>query len=287
MRRRDIVLLAAINFAWAFNVVAVKLAVTGVAPITAAFLRYCLVLLLCLPMLRWVPGQMPRLLGAALAQGALWIALLNIAYAEASDVAGLSFVSQLGAVFSLGLAVLFLGERVHWARLIAIAVSLAGVAVIGFDSAVLGEGSALWFAVLAAFLYSCGAILLRGLTSISPFTIFAWIGLTSAPLLGAASMLLEPGAIGLVTATDAADLWPIAYSALVSSLIGHAGFAYLVQRYPVSTVTPLLLPSPLIGAAMAVAFLGDPLTIRLVIGGLLILVGVGVISLRTPGNVAS
>lgn len=281
MRPRDVVLLAAINFAWAFNVVAVKWAVVGVAPVTAAFLRYCLVLLVCLPWLRPVPGHMPRLLGAALAQGALWIALLNLAYAQARDVAGLSFVSQLGAVFSLALAVLFLGERVHWRRLAAIAVSLAGVAVIGLDSRVLGEGAALWFAIIAAFLYSIGSILLNGLPRVPPLTLFAWVGVTSVPLLGLASVQLEPGAIARALASPPAALWAIAYSALISSLVGHGGFAYLVQRYPVSTITPYFLPSPLLGAVMAVLFLGEPVTLRLLIGGVLVFGGVAVISLRT------
>ncbi|MDT7934263.1 MAG: DMT family transporter [Sphingomonadaceae bacterium] len=281
MRPRDLALILAINLVWAFNVVAVKLSVTGVTPLAAAFLRYVVVLAVCLRWLRWVPNQMPRVLGAALAQGALWIGLLNLAFARAHDVAALSFVSQLGAVFSLLLAVIFLGERVHLIRSIAMAVAVAGVAVIGFDGRVLGEGAALWFAVLSAFLYSCGAILLRGLNAVSPFTLFAWIGLTAAPLLGLASWWVEPGGIAAAIAQPPLKLWPIVYSALASSLIGHAGFAYLVQRYPVSTVTPLLLPSPLLGALMAVAVLGDPVTARLAVGGALILAGVAVISLRT------
>lgn len=286
MRPRDIILVVAINFAWAFNVLAVKIAVTGVAPLTAAFLRYAIVLVICLPFLRWVPGQMRRLFAAALCQGALWIALLNLGYAMASDVAGLSFVSQLGAVFSLILAVIFLGERIHIVRQAAIAVSIAGVAVIGLDGKVLGEGPALWLCVAAAFMYSCGAIMLRGLT-VSPFTLFAWIGLTSAPLLAAASLLLEPGALAAVPDLPWRALVPVAYSALIASLVGHAGFAYLVQRYPVSTVTPLFLAAPLLGATVAVLFLGEPVTARLVIGGILILTGVAVISLRTSTRAAA
>jgi len=286
VRPRDIILVVAINFAWAFNVLAVKIAVTGLAPITAAFLRYGIVLVICLPFLKWVPGQMGRLFAAALSQGALWIALLNLGYAMASDVAGLSFVSQLGAVFSLILAVIFLGERIHIVRQAAIAISIAGVAVIGLDGKVLGEGTALWLCVAAAFMYSCGAILLRGLT-VSPFTLFAWIGVTSAPLLAAASLIFEPGALAAVPELPWRTLAPVVYSALVASLVGHAGFAYLVQRYPVSTVTPLFLAAPLLGATVAVIFLGEPVTARLAIGGILILTGVAVISLRTPVRTAA
>lgn len=280
MRPRDYLLVVAINLVWAFNVVAVKLSVTGVAPITAAFIRYAIVLAACLPFLRLVPGRMPRLLGVAVSQGALWIVLLNLAFAKAHNIAALSLVGQLGVVFSLVLAVVFLGERIHTLRIVAIGVAILGVCVIGFDRSLFSEGEALWFAVLAALSYSCGSILLRGL-AVKPFTLFAWIGVTSLPLLLASSLLVEPGALAAAFGKPLWTLWPIAYSALFSSLVGHAGFAYLVQRYEISQVSPLLLPSPVLSAALAVLVLGDDVTSQLVFGGLLVVAGVAVITVRT------
>ncbi len=281
MKRRDFLLLALVNLAWAGNTVAVKLAVGAVAPLTAAFLRYAIVLAVCLPWLRWVPGRMRPLFGAALAQGALWIALLNIAFKHASNIASLSIVSQLGVPFSLVLAVIFLGERIHIARIAAIVAAMVGVAIIGFDPRLAGEGLALWLTIIAALMYASGAVLLRGLSGVSPFTIFAWIGLTATPMLGLASLVFEPGALSAARALSLGALWPIAYSAIFSSLVGHAGMAYLYGRYPVSTLAPLLIPSPVLGAALAVVVLGDPVTPRLWIGGALVIAAVAVITLRT------
>ena len=281
MRRRDLALLALINLAWAGNTVAVKLAVGAVAPITAAFLRYTIVLAICLPWLRWVPGRMRPLLGAALAQGALWITLLNIGFAHATNIASLSIVSQLGVPFSLVLAVIFLGERIATTRILAVAAALVGVAIIGFDPKLVGEGLALWLTIAAALMYAGGAILLRGLTGVHPFTIFAWIGITAAPMLGFASLVFEPHALAEATALPPLMLLPILYSALVSTLVGHAGMAYLYGRYPVSTLAPLLIPSPVLGAAMAVLVLGDRVTPQLWIGGALVVAATAVITLRT------
>lgn len=274
-------LLAAINLVWAFNVVAVKLGVTAVEPLTAAFLRYAIVLVVCLPWLRWMPGRMLRLAGATVAQGALWIALLNIAFSRADNIAALSLVSQLGAPFSLILAVLFLGERIKRARTIAIGVSVLGVVVIGFDPAVLDEGLALWLAATAALMYAAGSILLRGLGGVPGLTVTAWLALTSAPLLLVASLVFEPGEIARVGAMPVASLWPIAYSALFSSIVGHAGLAWLLGRHPVSTITPFLLPSPLIAATLAIVVLGGEVTPQLIVGGALVVAGVAVISIRT------
>ena len=281
MRRRDLALVAVINLAWAGNTVAVKLAVGAVAPFTAAFLRYAIVLAICLPWLRWVPGRMRPLLGAALAQGALWIALLNLAFARAANIASLSIVGQLGVPFSLVLAVLFLGERIHRTRVIAIAAAMAGVAVIGFDPRLAGEGSAIPLTMAAALMYAGGAVLLRGLGDVNPFTIFAWIGLIAVPMLGAASLAFEPGALAHAARLPWTALWPIAYSAIVSSIVGHAGMTFLYGRYPVSTLAPLLIPSPVLGSLCAVVFLSDPVTPRLVLGTVIVMGAVAVITLRT------
>lgn len=281
MRLQEFGLLAIINLVWGFNVVAVKLGVDTVAPVTAALFRYAIVLVVALPWLRWVEGRMPALIAAGVAQGALWIALVNVSFALADDVAALSLVGQLGAPFSLVLAVIFLGERIRVARSIAIIVSLLGVAVIGWDTDLLGEGLALWLGIAAAIMYSFGSILMRGLAGVHPLTIIAWLAVLSVPLLGAGSALFEPGEIARAGTLPVASLWPIAYSALISSLIGHVGVAYMLQRHAVSTVSPFLIPAPLIGAGFAVAALGEQVTARLVIGGLLIVAGVGVITIRT------
>lgn len=281
VKGRDLALVAIINLAWAGNVLAVKYAVTAVPPVTAAALRYTIVLLIALPWLRVVRGRMPGLLGAALAQGALWIAFLNLSFAHASSIAALSLVGQLGVPISLGLAVLLLGERVRLTRSLAVAGALLGVAVIGFDPAIANQGWPIALSIAAAFSYAIGAILLRGMGGVHPFTIFAWIGLTAAPMLIAGSLLFEPGAIAALPHASARGLTAIGYSALFSSLIGHAGATYLYGRYPVSTIAPLFIPSPVIGAALAVIVLGNPVTPRLIIGGAIVMIAVAVITLRT------
>ena len=53
----------------------------------------------------------------------------------------------------------------------------------------------------------------------------------------------------------------------------------MVQRYEVSRTTPFSLLTPLIAIVLSVAFLGDPVTSQLVIGGVLALGGVAIVAL--------
>ena len=72
----------------------------------------------------------------------------------------------------------------------------------------------------------------------------------------------------------------IAYTALGGSLLAHTGFYYLVQRYPVTSVAPLTVLSPVFSVIFGVTLLDDALTPRIVVGGLVTLLGVVIINLR-------
>ncbi|MEO0961393.1 MAG: DMT family transporter, partial [Pseudomonadota bacterium] len=72
----------------------------------------------------------------------------------------------------------------------------------------------------------------------------------------------------------------IIYVAFASSLVGHAGIYWLLQRYEVSQTAPYTLLAPLFTVTFGVWLLGDLLTERMIIGGLITLAGVLIISLR-------
>ena len=73
----------------------------------------------------------------------------------------------------------------------------------------------------------------------------------------------------------------LAYSAIGASLIGHGGMTWLFQRYPVSTVAPLTLPTPLLSVIVAAVAFGTPITTSMIIGGLVTMTGIAIITLRT------
>ena len=54
---------------------------------------------------------------------------------------------------------------------------------------------------------------------------------------------------------------------------------FLIQRYPVTRVAPLWLMAPVWGAVGGVIFLGDSLTMLMVVGGLVTLGGVWAITM--------
>ena len=83
--------------------------------------------------------------------------------------------------------------------------------------------------------------------------------------------------------TQAADWrgWgALAFTTVMSSLVAHTGWYFLVSRYPVTSLSPLTLLSPLFGVFFGVTLLHDNLTARMLAGGAVTLVGVFIVLLR-------
>jgi O-acetylserine/cysteine efflux transporter len=281
MKPRHLALILLIDLIWAFNIVAVKLAIDDAGPLTAVMLRYVIVFLACLPWLRWLPGRMGTILVTGFVAGALFMGLGGLSFALADNVSALAIAGQLGVPFSLLLAVLIFKERIRWPRITAVILCFLGVAVMGFDPAIAHESVALWLTVAASLAWAGGNLLFRQLQGINVLTIHAWLALVTIPIIFVAALIFEPANLAAIPDLSLSTWGWLVYSGIGASLIGHGGMSWLFQRYPVSTVSPLTLPTPLMSVGVAVWVFGTPITAQMVVGGVLTLIGVAIITLRT------
>lgn len=278
---RDLIVALFINLTWGLNIIAVKMAVMATAPFAAGGLRQLVVLLVCLPFFRWMPGRMRPLLLLALLNGAVFLIFTNIALQVADNVSALAIAGQLGVPFSLILGVIFLGERIALPRMLGIALAFGGVVLLVFDPGVLGELPGLLLMACGTFTWAVGALLQRKLADVPALTIYAWIGLGGVLGLMPLSMWLEPGAFSNLPNLPLRDVGWLVFSGVGSSVIGQGGMAWLLQRHPISTVLPLTLGAPVIAVCASSYFFGTVLTPVMIAGGLLTLTGVIIITLRS------
>lgn len=274
-------LLLLINVVWGFNVIAMKLAVSEIPPLFATAIRFLMVLGVSLPWLRILPGRMGRLLLLGLLFGALHFGAMFWAMQLAHDAGVIAVLTQVGVPMSVLMAMLVLREQVSVQHWVGILLTFAGVVVIGFDPRVMEYLAAVALVMFVGFAYAVSALLMRSLTGVKPMELQAWVALVSVP-----SLLLLSHVFGESGWTPAAEAswWAwgaLIYSACAASLIGHVGMFYLLQRYPVSQITPFTLLVPLVAMAAGVLFLDDVLTPLIVIGALVTILGVLVI---TRGN---
>jgi O-acetylserine/cysteine efflux transporter len=280
VRLRDLVLLIGITFIWGVNLITSKVGVNEIPPILFTFLRFAIVSVLLVPVLRLHPGQMGTLTIAALLSGALNFALSFAGLRRATNVASVAIITQLGVPFATLLSVAMLGEVVRWRRWTGIVLSFLGIVFLGFDPQIGDRWESVAMVVASAFFGALGLIIVKRLHGFTPAELLGWTYLISLPVLLVASLALEQPDLGALSSVSWQAWGALLFAAIVASLIAHTGYFHLVQRYPVTSVAPLTTLSPVFSIILGVLLLGDHLTWRIIIGGTCTLIGVLIITLR-------
>jgi O-acetylserine/cysteine efflux transporter len=277
---RDLALLIGMNLIWGLNLIASKIGVGQLPPVFFTALRFGALGLLLIPFLRLHRGQMKNLLAAAIFTGPLTFALLFVGVFLVADASMVAIASQMGVPFSTLLSVWLLGETIRWRRRLGIALAFGGIALIGFDPRAFAYWEGLAFVVLSCFISSLGLIFVKRLHDIKPLELQAWIGAVGGPTLLVFSLLTETNQIESTLNADWRAWTALLFTTIMSSLIAHTGWYYLVSRYPVTSLSPLTLLSPLFGILFGVTLLHDQVTWRMLLGGAITLVGVLIVLIR-------
>lgn len=280
MAARDLAFLMFINVVWGLAMIAAASSLRHFPPLEFTCLRFFLISMILLPMLRWQPGKMRQVFWIAMTGGTLNFALLFLGVHLAGEVSAVSIAGQLGVPFATVLSIIFLGEVVRWRRWSGIALAFVGVMIIGLDPKVIGYLDGFLAVVASALVGSVSSILIRQVKEIPVFEMQALIATMSWPVLLVMSLIFESGQVEAARTANLVEWGGIAYVALMSSLVAHAGFYWLLQRYEVSQITPLTLLAPLFTVVFGVILLGETLTWRIVLGAVVTLVGVAIISMR-------
>lgn len=284
---RDLLLIFLVCLAWGLNFVAAAQGMQHFSPFVFMVLRFTLVLLVLAPFLRWPPpGQWGRMIFVCLCIGALHFSTLFWALGLSQDVSSIAITQQTYIPMAVILAMVFLGERVGWRSLLAIAVAFLGVMILSFDPLMLQQWNVLGIAVLSALFQALGSVFMRGIKGIGVFSFQAWTAVISLPVLLLASLLLETGQWQMIATAPWLSWASVFYSALIASIVGHGLFFVLVQRHPVSAIMPYMTLTPLMAMLFGVLLWGDRPGWRLLVGGALVLTGILVVTLRARQKTA-
>jgi O-acetylserine/cysteine efflux transporter len=278
---RDLALLLVICLVWAGNFLTSAFALREIPPFLFTAVRLAMLAVLLAAFIKPPPrGQWPRLVAVALITGVLHFGTSFWALHMAGDLASPAIVMQSYVPMTTLLAWWWLGERFAWRTAVAIAVSFAGVLVLGFDPLVLDRPLALAMMLAAALMLAMGTVLMKPLRGIDVWNMQGWTAILSLLPLLALSAAFEPGAFAALRDASWIAWAGAAYAAFVSSLLGHGLYYVLVQRYPVAQVMPWLLLVPVLAVALGITVWGDRPGPRLWIGGAMVLGGVLGVALR-------
>jgi O-acetylserine/cysteine efflux transporter len=271
-----------VTLVWGANFIAVATGLTVLPPFLFTTLRF-LIVISCV--LLWMKpplaGQWTRLATVGVLTGAVHFSFFFFALQRAQDVSSIAILLQTYVPMTTLMGVLVLGERIGWRTATAIGVAFLGVLLVSFDPIVFTQLDAVVLALAAALAMAVATVMMRGIKGLDPLSFQGWTAIFSLPLLIPATLLLEPDQWRLVADIEPKIWSAVAFSALGASIIGHGLMFWLVQRHPVSTVSPHLLLAPIFAVFLGVVVWGDQPGWRLYAGGLMVLSGVLVVAIRS------
>ena len=277
---RDLALLVFMNLIWGLNLIASKIGVGEFPPIFFTALRFGLLALFLVPMLRIHRGQMTNLFAAVMLTGPAAFALLFAGIFLTEDAATVAVASQMGVPFSTLMSIWFLGETIRWRRTLGIVLAFGGIVIISFDPRVFAYWEGLALVVASSFVSALGLIFLKRLKGIRALELQSWVALVGGIILLMLSLILEGGQMSAIRNATWQGWAALFFTTVMSSLIAHTAWYYLVGRYPVTSLSPITLLSPLFGIFFGVTLLNDQLTARMLAGGAVTLIGVLIVVLR-------
>ncbi len=288
MKTRDIFLVLFMNFAFGAAFISAKVGVGEFPPLFFTAMRFLIIGLLLIPFLKIHHGQMINILIISFLGGGIHFSFFYLALDNSEYISSVAIVLQLGVPFATILSVIFLNEVIRWRRVLGIFFAFSGVIILIFEPTVLNDLGGVYYALLAAFSMSVSLLFMKKLKNIKVFDLQAWVALISCIFLGLASYFLEQDQTSAVIDATLKGWVAVAFTALVATGIGHAGFYYLLTKYDISKIIPLTLLAPVLGIinALIISYFSliegfsEIISYKIIIGGSLTLVGVAIVMMR-------
>ncbi|HSO18677.1 MAG TPA: DMT family transporter [Desulfosarcina sp.] len=262
------------------NVVAIKLSLAGMGPLTTPGLRFALAALAIACWARATgrrfrihPGQGIQL-AIVSAAFTVQLSLFYLGLARTYASRGV-LISNLLPFFVLFLSHRFIpGERITWNKMVGIMLGFCGVAVLFSDS--LGASGAFKTGdpiVLTAVAVWSGNVVdtKRNIHAYEPFHLVLYPMVVSVPVFLAAGLLWDSR---MIIDMNPVVVGAFAYQGLVTAAFGFVAWSTMLQRYGASTLHVFVFIMPVAGVVLSGTLLHEPITSNLIVALVFIAAGI-------------
>ena len=275
-----ILLLVVANVLWAGSYSVMKWAVVDIPPLTLAFYRFAIsaIILSAIALVKFRKKlfEIKRLPVVRL----LVVSLLNIFHqvglyfgVQFTNAADASLIASMEPVFLFFLATLILREDVRLRHILAVFTGLIGFLVISglqdfsFAGSLLFGNMLVFFAVVSE---SCFSIFSKPLArKYSAVVMMAIITIVQTIILAPIAYIYDPLLFSPIITSKMIIV--VAYLAIFCTVFGYTIWIVIMRKVPVNLMALTLFLQPVLGPIIAALFLGEVLGMRLIIGGIIIL----------------
>ena len=271
-------LAAVLCVAWAFTFVVQRVGLGHSGPLWFGAGRVGVGAAVMLVALRWMPRldggghAIAVVLAAANQLGFVTLQAAGLETVGAGPAAAIVYTQPILVLVAARFA---LGEPLNAAKVAGVLLGFAGVAVVSVRELSVGRGVGAALLLGTALSWTVGTIVTKRAREEHTSALLAWQHLYAAPvLLIVAAVAESPPAL-----TPTLGL-SILYAGAIGSAFAWWLWTLLLRRGEAGVVSAWLFSVPILGAALGVALLGEPLTPALAAGVALVAVGIRLVSTR-------
>ena len=212
------------------------------------------------------------LIGSALQYGLTYTGLNII------DASSAVLLIQLEVPFGIIIAFFLLKEIPTIKNIVGLVIAFIGVFILTGAPNLEGKYVGVLLTLSGAFTWALGAVMAKPLSKkIGAFALMTWLCVFSGPMLLLVSLIVNGNPIPYFLSANINSWLTIIFLGFFMQPIGYAAWYYVLRKYPVNKVMPVLLMLPVTGLITSIFLLGEDPPKQVFLGGLIIIFGVGMI----------
>lgn len=278
MRLFHLFLIFLLILVWGLNFVVIKVGLDGFPPLFLACARFFLA---SIPAIFFFKRPEAPFLRVALYGFVIFVLQFSLFFMgmHFGVPPGLtSILLQAQVFFSFFLAVVFFHEKIRFWNIAGALISFSGIVYAGMNGS--GNFSLIGFFLLiggAAF-WGAGSAISKSLGKVNTLSLVVWGSTIAWPFLLIFSLLFE-GPEAIKKSFENLSWLPcgaVMYLAYLATLFGYGLWSWLLHHYPLSTVAPFTLMTPVVALFSSILLLGEPLELWKIEVAMLVLAGLSV-----------
>ena len=194
------------------------------------------------------------------------------------DASSAVLLIQLEVPFGILIAFFLLKEIPSIKNIIGLVIAFFGVFILTGAPNLEGKYFGVLLTLSGAFTWSLGAVMAKPLSKkIGAFALMTWLAVFSGPMLILISAIVNGNPIQYILFANFNSWLTVLYLGFFMQPAAYGAWYYVLSKYPVNKVMPVLLLLPITGLITAIFLLGEDPPKQVFLGGTVIVLGVGMI----------
>ena len=273
---RDIGLALSVPIIWGMGIVFAKAGLDEFPPLFLMSMRFIVSAVVLVWFFPPPIGQLRAIFLIALVSATIQYGLTFYGLAGLDASTAVLFM-QLEVPFTAACAAIFLDDKLGWRRVCGMILAFFGVVLIAGAPSLRNQLFPAFLVIAGVFTWAIGQVMIKKMVTITGFELIAWVSVFAGPQMLAASLILEKDHLSLLQNATLIGWGSVIYMGIVMTALGYGIWYHLLKKHDVNQVVPFLLLLPVTSILGAILFLGERPSIRILIGGVVVITGVAII----------